>query len=50
MTTNISIDTLSPITHNQIPVVTTELLANLYGTEPVRIQQNHQRNKERFIE
>ena len=50
MTTHISIDTLSPITHNQIPVVTTELLANLYGTEPVRIQQNHQRNKERFIE
>jgi hypothetical protein len=50
MTTHISIETLSAITHNQIPVVTTELLAQLYGTEPVRIQQNYQRNKERFFE
>ncbi|MGT2549045.1 ORF6N domain-containing protein [Acinetobacter geminorum] len=33
-----------------IPVVTTEMLANFYKTENVRIQQNHTRNKERFIE
>ncbi|EPH4439621.1 hypothetical protein ACS1Z7_004806, partial [Escherichia coli] len=26
MTTQISVETLSPITHNQIPVITTELL------------------------
>lgn len=44
-----SIDTLKPILHNQIPVVTTELLAQLYGTEPIRIRQNHHENKERFI-
>ncbi|EOK5669696.1 hypothetical protein ABG731_004771, partial [Escherichia coli] len=25
MTTKISVETLSPITHNQIPVITTEL-------------------------
>ncbi|EAM2006413.1 ORF6N domain-containing protein [Salmonella enterica] len=50
MTTQISVETLSPITHNQIPVITTELLAQLYGTEVIRIQQNHVRNAERFIE
>ncbi|EBP8739497.1 ORF6N domain-containing protein [Salmonella enterica] len=50
MTTQISVETLSPITHNQIPVITTELLAQLYGTEVIRIQQNHARNAERFIE
>lgn len=33
MTTQISVETLSPITHNQIPVITTELLAHLYGTK-----------------
>ncbi|EBI6009265.1 ORF6N domain-containing protein [Salmonella enterica] len=50
MTTQIAVETLSPILHNQIPVVTTELLAQLYGTEVIRIQQNHARNAERFIE
>ncbi|ECZ0381323.1 ORF6N domain-containing protein [Salmonella enterica] len=50
MTTQISVVTLSPITHNQIPVITTELLAQLYGTEPVRIRQNHHENKDRFVE
>ncbi|MGT5138238.1 P22AR C-terminal domain-containing protein [Escherichia coli] len=50
MTTQISVETLSPITHNQIPVITNELLAQLYGTEAIRIQQNHARNAERFIE
>ncbi|ECI2684846.1 ORF6N domain-containing protein [Salmonella enterica subsp. enterica serovar Reading] len=50
MTTQISVETLSPITYNQIPVITTELLAQLYGTEAIRIQQNHARNAERFIE
>ncbi|ENH2667252.1 ORF6N domain-containing protein [Escherichia coli] len=50
MTTQISVETLSPITHNQIPVITTELLAQLYGTEAIRIQQNHKRNSARFVE
>lgn len=50
MTTQISAENLSPITHNQIPVITTELLAKLYGTEPVRIRQNHNENKTRFVE
>ncbi|EAW0685151.1 ORF6N domain-containing protein [Salmonella enterica] len=50
MTTQISVETLSPITHNQIPVITTELLAQLYGTEPVRVRQGYSRNQSRFIE
>ncbi|HIG0409707.1 TPA: P22AR C-terminal domain-containing protein [Escherichia coli] len=33
-----------------MPVITTELLAQLYGTEPVRIRQNHHENKVRFVE
>ncbi|MFM2531165.1 ORF6N domain-containing protein, partial [Escherichia coli] len=40
MTTQISVETLSPITHNQIPVITTELLAHLYDTEILNIQVN----------
>ncbi len=34
---------------NSIPVITTELLAKLYGTEVIRIQQNHKRNDDRFV-
>lgn len=45
----INLDTLSPITHNSIPVITTELLAQLYGTSVINIQVNHSRNADRFI-
>ena len=50
MTVQISVKNLSPVTYNQIPVITTELLACLYGTETIRIQQNHHEKKSRFIE
>lgn len=50
MATHISIESLSPITHNQIPVVTTELLANLYGTDTANIKKNYSRNKDRFVD
>ncbi|EPA3198762.1 ORF6N domain-containing protein [Escherichia coli] len=50
MTTQVSAETLSPITHNQIPVITTELLAKLYGCSVECIHRNHHRNKERFAE
>lgn len=50
MTTKITAENLSPITYSQIPVVTTELLAQLYGTEILNIQVNHTRNKDRFVE
>lgn len=47
--TAITAETLSPILHNQIPVITTELLAQLYGAEVNNIQQNFKRNAERFV-
>ncbi|HAN4074730.1 TPA: ORF6N domain-containing protein [Escherichia coli] len=50
MITQISVETLSPITHNQIPVITTELLAQLYRTEINNIKVNYTRNSERFVE
>ncbi|AXD33640.1 ORF6N domain-containing protein [Salmonella enterica] len=50
MTTQISAETLSPITHNQIPVITTELLAQLYGTDSDNIKKNYSRNADRFCE
>ncbi|XYQ53242.1 ORF6N domain-containing protein [Pectobacterium carotovorum] len=46
----ISVESLCVTTHNGIPVITTELLSQLYGTEPIRIRNNHSRNRERFIE
>ncbi|ECY2819317.1 ORF6N domain-containing protein [Salmonella enterica] len=49
MTTQIAVETLSPILHNQIPVVTTELLAQLYGAEVKNVQNNYARNAERFV-
>lgn len=41
MTVQISAESLSPLHHNQLPVITTELLASLYGTEVNGIQQNN---------
>lgn len=32
------------------PVLLTEQLAEFYGTDSVRIRQNHDRNNERFVE
>lgn len=48
--TQINDTQVSIVNFKSIPVITTEMLASFYGTEPVRIQQNHTRNKERFIE
>lgn len=48
--THINDTKVSIINFKSIPVVTTEMLASFYGTETVRIQQNHARNKERFVE
>lgn len=47
---NINDQEISVINYKAIPVVTTEMLADLYGTENIRIQQNHIRNLERFVE
>ncbi|EBU6996428.1 hypothetical protein DKU33_22950 [Salmonella enterica subsp. enterica serovar Newport] len=45
----ITAETLSPIIHGQIPVITTELLARLYGTDTDNIKKNYSRNHERFV-
>ncbi|ELY4546031.1 ORF6N domain-containing protein [Cronobacter sakazakii] len=49
MKTEITAEALSPIVHNQIPVITTELLAQLYGTDIKNIQNNYARNTARFV-
>ncbi|EBQ6503814.1 ORF6N domain-containing protein [Salmonella enterica] len=50
MTNSIAVESLSIISHGSIPVVTTELLANLYGTDTDNIKKNFGRNAERFTE
>ena len=40
----------SLIQYKSVPVMTTEQMAEFYGTDPVRIRQNLERNQERFIE
>ncbi|EDV3149989.1 ORF6N domain-containing protein [Salmonella enterica subsp. enterica] len=50
MTNSIAVESLSIISHGSIPVVTTELLANLYGTDTDNIKKNFGRNIERFTE
>ncbi|RAW93954.1 MULTISPECIES: P22AR C-terminal domain-containing protein [unclassified Photorhabdus] len=49
MHNTINAENLPVITHNSIPVITTELLAKLYGTEIINIQVNFSRNADRFI-
>lgn len=49
MTTQISAETLSTVTYHQIPVITTDLLAKLYGTDTDNIKKNYSRNQDRFV-
>ncbi|EAQ6132103.1 ORF6N domain-containing protein [Salmonella enterica] len=49
MSTQISAETISPITHADLPVITTELLARLYGTDTDNIKKNYSRNHDRFV-
>ncbi|HDT1685718.1 TPA: ORF6N domain-containing protein [Proteus mirabilis] len=46
---NISASNLPSIIHNNMPVITTELLANIYETDTKNIQMNYSRNNQRFI-
>lgn len=48
--TQINDTQVSIVNFKSTPVLTTEQLANFYGTEPVRIRQNQHENKQRFIE
>ncbi|HGN0091187.1 TPA: ORF6N domain-containing protein [Morganella morganii] len=47
---SISVSNLPSIIHNNMPVITTELLADVYETEIQNIKTNHSRNKNRFTE
>ncbi|PQQ22462.1 ORF6N domain-containing protein [Photorhabdus hindustanensis] len=47
---NLSVQSLPQVVHNSVPVITTELLAELYGTEINNIQQNFKRNSDRFTQ
>ncbi|EPG3250821.1 ORF6N domain-containing protein, partial [Escherichia coli] len=44
-----TVNTLQPILHNQIPVITSELLAQLYGTKIKNISDNFLNNTTRFV-
>lgn len=46
----ITLPKVPTIVWHEQPVVTTELLARLYGTEVANIQTNHSRNRSRFVE
>lgn len=46
----ITLPKLPTVMWQQVPVITTELLARLYGTEVANIQANHSRNRARFVE
>jgi hypothetical protein len=47
--TTFTAETLPAISHNSIPVITTELLAQLYGAKPKNISDNYLHNAQRFI-
>ncbi|MEG0810453.1 MAG: ORF6N domain-containing protein [Lactococcus sp.] len=47
---NINNKQISVISFKSIPVITTEMLADFYETETIRLHQNYVRNLERFIE
>lgn len=49
MTTQLSIESLSVLTYNAAPVITTESLAQLYGTSSHSITKNHRSNVARFV-
>ncbi|EHO5192575.1 ORF6N domain-containing protein [Salmonella enterica] len=49
MTNHSPVESLPVVTYSSLPVITTELLAKLYDTDPVRIRQNYSRNNDRFV-
>jgi len=45
----VTVESLPVITHEDVRVITTELLANLYGTEPKNLRMNFANNEDRFV-
>ncbi|HEY3983052.1 ORF6N domain-containing protein [Cedecea sp.] len=50
MTNHSPVESLPAVAFNGLPVITSELLAQVYGTERQRVTNNFNRNKERFVE
>lgn len=50
MTLQLTTETITPIIYKNVLVITTELLAQMYGIDIIRIQQNYKRNDHRFVE
>ncbi|WP_162500904.1 ORF6N domain-containing protein [Modicisalibacter coralii] len=48
--TTVTPDNVPQLTYDGKPVVTTAVLAQLYGTDEVRIRQNYTKNKDRFVQ
>lgn len=48
-TTAISVEELTSVGHDGVKVLTTDLLANLYGTTSHSITKNHRSNSSRFV-
>lgn len=48
--TQINDTQVSIIYFKSVPVITTAMLADFYGTQAIRIQQNQHENKQRFVE
>jgi len=46
----ISVESLTPVAYRGKPVITTEVLAAVYGTAATNIRTNHAANTDRFIE
>ncbi|MBN4863278.1 ORF6N domain-containing protein [Providencia stuartii] len=46
---SISVSKLPSIIHNNVPVITTDLLADVYETDSKNIHMNYSRNNQRFI-
>lgn len=49
MTNHSPVENLPVVTYNSLPVITTDMLAKLYNTEPKYIQTNTARNESRFV-
>lgn len=49
VSTTVTVETLPVITYQGARVITTELLAQLYGTQPENIYKNFSRNQGRFV-
>jgi hypothetical protein len=44
----VTVDSLPALSYRDVPVITTELLAQVYGTEPNNLRNNFARNEDRF--